>query len=138
MDDSPGRYQPPAADRDGTVWDRYVRRVEFLDADPVRPDEPPVHVVRRVLFDGVLAPASIRKDGMTVDLSGDGGTVVTLHAHRDDVQIGNEEPYRPWLIGGRHVLTPLGKGWEWVPVDRDDPENPYVVCSFYVAEAIVR
>lgn len=133
--------EEPAFDREGVPWSEYVHKVEFVDANPPATEEAPVHVVKRVLFDGVMAPCMIHKDGITVDLSSHDGTVVTLNVHRDDVQVGSIEDdgtYTPWLIGGRRVLTPTGEGWEWTPVDPDDPDDPFICCSFFVAEVHVR
>lgn len=132
---------PPVHEgRDGVPFADYVRKVEFIDRNPTKPDEAPVHVLTApVLFDGVMAPATIAKDGITVDI-GDGATIVTLHVWYEDVQIGStadDEPYVPHLIGGRRVLTPVGEGWDWVPVDERDPED-FIVCSIYVAEVHVR
>lgn len=128
--------------RDGVPFADYVRKVEFIDRNPVDIDEAPVHVATApILFDGVMAPATVAKDGITVDIGhGDGATIVTMHVWYEDVQIGSaagEEPFIPHLIGGRHVLTPVGEGWDWVPVDPRDPED-FIVCSFYVAEVHVR
>lgn len=126
--------------RDRVPYAEYVRVVEFPDRNPPGPDDAPVHVLcAPVLFDGVMAPAAIAKEGITVDV-GDGGTIVTLHVLAEDVQVGStdpEEEFVPHLIGGRHVLTPVGEGWDWVPVDPDRPEG-YIACSIYVAEVHVR
>lgn len=130
----------PHEGRDGVPYANYVRKIEFVDRNPSGPEDAPVHVMSApVLFDGVMAPATIAKDGITIDV-GDGATVVTLHVWHEDVQIGStstDEPYVPHLIGGRHVLTPVGEGWDWVPVDPDDDEG-FIACSIYVAEVHVR
>jgi len=121
----------------GTPWSEYVRKIEFVDAEPPGPKDAPVHVMRRVLFDGVISPAIIDPDGMTVDVGSHDATVVTMHVHKDDVQIGHMEDgkYVPHLIGGRRVCTPVGEGWAWVPVEKD---SDWIVCSFYVAEVHAR
>lgn len=125
----------PTTASDGTPWSHYVRRVDLLDRDPQGPEQPPVHVLSKpVLFDGVIAPAGIAKEGIVIDV-GLGGTVVTMHVRHEDVQIGSEGT--PWTIGGRRVITPVGHGWDWVPVDPDDPEG-WIVCSIYVAEVVIR
>lgn len=130
----------PKADDSGTPYADYVRKIEFLDSHPVAPDEPPVHVLgRQILLDGVGTTAAIGKEGVTVDL-GEGGTVVTMHVWHEDVQIGTAERpsgegHVPFLIGGRHVLTPVGEGWAWEPVDEG---GEWIVCSIYVAEVHVR
>lgn len=130
----------PHEGRDGTPWSEYVRKIEFIDRNPQAPDEAPIHVLSApVLFDGVMAPATVAKDNITIDVSHE-GTIVTMHVWHEDVQIGTtatEEPYVPHLIGGRHVLTPVGEGWGWVPVDPEDPEG-FIACSLYVAEVHVR
>lgn len=127
----------PKFDRDGVPWSEYVRCVEFIDRNPQAADEAPIHVLGYVEFDGVATTARVAKTGVTVDL-GDGGTVVTMQVWHEDVQIGEhgEEGFTPWLIGGRRVATPVGEGWDWVPVDDDTPE--WIVCAFYVAEVHVR
>lgn len=131
----------PPKDRWGVGWSEYVRKVEFLDAALPKDDEPPVSVVRRVLFDGAPAPARIIPDAVTIDLSGYAGTVVTLHVDADDVQIGciadDDSSSTPWLIGGRRVLVPVEPGWDWQPLDPSDPKCQIIVCSFYVAEVHV-
>lgn len=127
----------PKFDRDGIPWTEYVRTIEFIDRNPQAPDEAPVHVLGYVAFDGVATTARVARTGITVDL-GDGGTVVTMQVWHEDVQIGNVdgEPFVPRMIGGHRVVTPVGDGWEWVPVDEDTPE--WIVCSIYVAEVHVR
>ena len=139
------RRQPPAVahfDREGTSWSEYVRRIDFVDRDPAGPDSPPIHVLTSpVLFDGVIASCQIAKEGITVDLSGHDGTVVSLWVHKDDVQIGGTDDdgnYTPFLLGDRRVCTPTGEGWEWVPVDPDDDDNPWIAVAIFVAEVHVR
>lgn len=130
----------PTEDRNGTPYRDYVRKVEITDRNPQGPEQAPCHIFcGPVLFDGVMAPAQIAKDSVTIDL-GDGGTVVTMHVLAEDVQVGgldDDGVYTPHLIGGRHVMTPVGEGWSWVPVDPEDPEG-FIACSFYVAEVHVR
>lgn len=128
---------PTYYDRYGEPWSEYVRKIEFIDRDPSTPDAAPVHVLSApVLFDGVMAPCQISKEGITIDLGGPGPTIVTLWVHEDDVQIGNETT--PHLLGGRHVCTPIGEGWDWVPVDPEDDDNPWMAVALYVAEVHVR
>lgn len=125
---------------DGTPWSEYVRRIDLPDREPPESDEAPVHVLTApILFDGVLAPARIAKDSVTIDL-GSGGTIVTMHVLAEDVQIGTDAgviPYVPHLIGGRRVLSPVGEGWDWVPVDPEEPDG-LIACSIFVAKVIVR
>jgi len=123
-------------------WSEYVRRIDFVDRQPPGPEDAPIHVLTSpVLFDGAIAPCRIAKEGITVDLSGRGGTIVTLWVHRDDVQVGGVEEdgtYTPHLLGDRRVCTPVGDGWEWAPVNPEDPDDEWMVVSLYVAEVHVR
>jgi hypothetical protein len=130
----------PRTDKNGHPWTEYVRVVEFVDGTPVAPDAPPCHGTSHVLFNGAVAPCRLRTDSVTVDLGKREGTVVTLLAHRDDVQIGHNEgdTYVPHLLGGMHVLTPVEEGWKWEPEDPEDTSNPWTVVSFYVAEVHAR
>lgn len=129
-------------DRNGVPWSHYVRVVEFVDPDPVPLHLPPIHVARRVLFDGHIAPCTIRdSDAAVVDLSARGGTVLTLHVHQDDVQVGVTYPdgsYVPHMLGDRYVCTPAERGWDWQPVDPDNPDDPWWVVTLYVAEVHAR
>lgn len=133
-------YIPPA-DRNGIPWREYVRSITFLDREPRDGEQPPVHVANgRIMLDGVPLLAAIDPNGVTIDLSPKEATIVTIPVHEDAVQIGRVEngTYTPHLLGGRHVHTPDIEGYEWVPEDENDPNNPYVMVSIMVAEVHVQ
>lgn len=132
----------PIADRNGHPWSEYVRTVQFVDDDPVGVDAPPCHVMTGgVLLDGQYLLSGVDPNGITVDLSPKDATIVTMPIDRTLVQIGSlgdDGVYIPHTILGRLVHTPVGDGWQWAPQDPDDPSNPYIMCSFMVAEVHVR
>lgn len=132
----------PRSDDFGIPWIEYVRKIEFVDAQPPGPSDPPCHSMRDVLLDGALAPFHVDLDNVTVDLGMRAGTVVTMHVSTEHVQMPEWDEdgvyVVPHLLAGRHVLTPVGEGWAWEPQDPDDPDNPYTVVSFYAAEVHAR
>lgn len=129
----------PPWDRHGHPWSEYVRRIDFVDPQPPTIEQPPVHGFRDVLIDGERAPFRVDPNGVTVDLSSRGATIVTMSVERGHVQIGEfvgNVYSTPHLLAGRRVLTPDAEGWEWTMPD--DPEDPYVLISILVAEVHAR
>lgn len=121
-------------DAAGTPFADYLQVVEFRDDTTV---DIPVHAsTRGVWFDGEPGP------GFCHDVSVEGGgketTVITMRIPASDVVEGrphdHPDGFAPYLICGRHVMTPANPGWRW---ERNDEED-WAIVSFFARQILFR